>query len=348
MNVGVIIAVLLILGGLGVAIYFLVNAKKCKDYDTQDDCKEPCQWDTEGNKCIEEDEDLTPSNDVGASEDVITPSDTYTPSSTAKRVDVATTSSVKVGMNVPIFCMKGGKPAGFLDYCRLHGNTACGGSGPAASKFFNGPVGRRMWFSGSTPGVSLGYEESVPGFDHEDDNATNIWFVYNDIKRQTGKKPAFMAVTSRYLEYPSGGRGYVWSYTFDENWRPTQDALEDMDAPWCNAGRDYLPIGTSGSDKYAFKPPKGGSTCVVYDVRGDNINKSANYHCEQPASTEPGGLRQTDFKKIKQNERKARQNCEELMGCGENEQCYAAFIGRGNISSYDCVKCELLDNSEIE
>ena len=56
----IIIAVLLILAGLGVAIYFLVNAKKCKDHKTQDDCKEPCQWDTYGNKCIEEDDDLTP------------------------------------------------------------------------------------------------------------------------------------------------------------------------------------------------------------------------------------------------------------------------------------------------
>ena len=56
----IIIVVLLILAGLGVGIYFLVNAKKCKDHETQDECKEPCQWDTYGNKCVDEDDDLTP------------------------------------------------------------------------------------------------------------------------------------------------------------------------------------------------------------------------------------------------------------------------------------------------
>jgi len=56
----IMIVVLLLLVGLGVGIYFLVSAKKCKDYETQDECKEPCQWDTYGNKCIGEDDNLTP------------------------------------------------------------------------------------------------------------------------------------------------------------------------------------------------------------------------------------------------------------------------------------------------
>lgn len=353
MSPAIIGIAILLLVGVGVALYFLLNAKKCKDHKTQDECKKPCQWDTNGNKCIDEDDDLTttttPDDDLGSPGDAQL--NTYTPPDNSQRVSPDDSrvggNVVKVGMNSPMFCMKGAKPAGFKDYCRLHGNTACGGNGPAASKFFNGPVGRRMWFS-STPGVSLGYDENVPGFNHEDDNATNIWFIYNDIKNQTGKKPAFLAVTSRYLEFPSGGRGYQWSYTFDENWRPTADALYNLEDKWCKAGRDYLPIGTERSDKYAFKPPEGGSTCVVYDVRGDKINNSANYHCRQPESDEPGGLRQTDFKTLRYNENKARENCEELMGCGEDEQCYAAIIGRGDTSSYDCVKCSLLTNSELE
>jgi hypothetical protein len=60
MSAGIIIVVLLLLAGLGVGIYFLVNAKKCKDYETQGECKDPCKWDTYGNKCIGEDDDLTP------------------------------------------------------------------------------------------------------------------------------------------------------------------------------------------------------------------------------------------------------------------------------------------------
>lgn len=52
--------VLLFLVGLGVGIYFLMNAKKCEDHETQDDCKEPCQWDTYGGKCIDENGILTP------------------------------------------------------------------------------------------------------------------------------------------------------------------------------------------------------------------------------------------------------------------------------------------------
>ena len=60
MSAMIIIVVLLLLAGLGVGIYFLVTAKKCEDHETQADCKEPCQWDTYGNKCIGEDDDLTP------------------------------------------------------------------------------------------------------------------------------------------------------------------------------------------------------------------------------------------------------------------------------------------------
>src|SRR5210317_257020 len=60
MSAMIMIVVLLLLVGLGVGIYFLVSAKKCKDYETQDECKEPCQWDTYGNKCIGEDDNLTP------------------------------------------------------------------------------------------------------------------------------------------------------------------------------------------------------------------------------------------------------------------------------------------------
>jgi len=60
MSAAIIIVVLVLLAGLGVGIYFLVNAKKCKDHETQEDCKEPCQWDYYGNKCIDEDDNLTP------------------------------------------------------------------------------------------------------------------------------------------------------------------------------------------------------------------------------------------------------------------------------------------------
>jgi hypothetical protein len=51
---------LIVLVGLGVGLYFFLNGKKCKDYETQDECKEPCQWDTYGYKCVDEDDDLTP------------------------------------------------------------------------------------------------------------------------------------------------------------------------------------------------------------------------------------------------------------------------------------------------
>ena len=60
MSAAIIGVVLLILIGLAVGIYFLLNAKKCEDHETQDECKEPCQWDTYGGKCIDEEATLTP------------------------------------------------------------------------------------------------------------------------------------------------------------------------------------------------------------------------------------------------------------------------------------------------
>jgi hypothetical protein len=59
MSAAIIGVVLLILIGLAVGIYFLLNAKKCEDHETQDECKEPCQWDTYGGKCIDEEATLT-------------------------------------------------------------------------------------------------------------------------------------------------------------------------------------------------------------------------------------------------------------------------------------------------
>ena len=59
MSVAVIGIILLILAGLGVALYFFLNTKACKEHETQDDCKEPCKWDTYGNKCIGEDDTPT-------------------------------------------------------------------------------------------------------------------------------------------------------------------------------------------------------------------------------------------------------------------------------------------------
>ena len=56
----IILVILLVLVGVGVGIYFLMTMKACKDHETQDDCKEPCQWDTYGAKCIDEDDVLTP------------------------------------------------------------------------------------------------------------------------------------------------------------------------------------------------------------------------------------------------------------------------------------------------
>ena len=60
MSAMIIGVVLLLLVGLGVGIYFLMNAKKCKDHGTQGECKDPCQWDTYGGKCIDEGDSLTP------------------------------------------------------------------------------------------------------------------------------------------------------------------------------------------------------------------------------------------------------------------------------------------------
>lgn len=59
MSAAIIGVVLLILIGLAVGIYFLLNAKKCEDHETEEECKEPCQWDTYGGKCIDEEATLT-------------------------------------------------------------------------------------------------------------------------------------------------------------------------------------------------------------------------------------------------------------------------------------------------
>lgn len=70
MNTFVIVLVLLVLvGGAAAAIYFTQDKKKCKDHETQADCKEPCQWDTYGDKCIDEGDDMTPAPVVAAAGD---------------------------------------------------------------------------------------------------------------------------------------------------------------------------------------------------------------------------------------------------------------------------------------
>ena len=51
---------LLLLVGLGLGLYFFVFAKKdCKKITEEDECTEPCQWDTYGDKCIGEKDTLT-------------------------------------------------------------------------------------------------------------------------------------------------------------------------------------------------------------------------------------------------------------------------------------------------
>lgn len=60
MSAMIIGVVLLMLVGLGVALYFVLGGKKCKDHESQDECKAPCKWDTYGYKCIDKDTDPTP------------------------------------------------------------------------------------------------------------------------------------------------------------------------------------------------------------------------------------------------------------------------------------------------
>jgi len=61
MSAFIIVIILLLLVGAGVGIYFLVGEKKaCSEYDTQDNCKSPCKWDTYGGKCIGEKDAMTP------------------------------------------------------------------------------------------------------------------------------------------------------------------------------------------------------------------------------------------------------------------------------------------------
>ena len=58
--IAMILIGLLLLVGIGLGLYFFVFAKKdCKKIEKEDECTEPCQWDTYGNKCIGEDDTLT-------------------------------------------------------------------------------------------------------------------------------------------------------------------------------------------------------------------------------------------------------------------------------------------------
>jgi len=59
MSVAIIGIIALVVATLGIALYFLLNTKACKKHKTQDECKEPCKWDTYGDKCIGEKDTLT-------------------------------------------------------------------------------------------------------------------------------------------------------------------------------------------------------------------------------------------------------------------------------------------------
>ena len=58
--IAIVMIGLLLLVGLGLGLYFFVFAKKdCKKITEEDECTEPCQWDTYGDKCIGEKDTLT-------------------------------------------------------------------------------------------------------------------------------------------------------------------------------------------------------------------------------------------------------------------------------------------------
>jgi len=61
MSVVIIGAVALLFIAIALGLYFFVFAKKdCTKITEEDECTEPCQWDTYGDKCIGEKDDLTP------------------------------------------------------------------------------------------------------------------------------------------------------------------------------------------------------------------------------------------------------------------------------------------------
>jgi len=58
--IAIVMIGLLFLVGLGLGLYFFVFAKKeCKKITDEDECTEPCRWDTYGDKCIGEKDTLT-------------------------------------------------------------------------------------------------------------------------------------------------------------------------------------------------------------------------------------------------------------------------------------------------
>jgi hypothetical protein len=239
----------------------------------------------------------------------------------------------RIKMNTPMHCGKGAKPQGFVDYYLLHSRYG-GGNGAQGREFFNSDAAKRMFFKDAA-GAPLGISQ----LEDPDDHAANIRYIYNDIVKETGKKPTFMAVTSRSLEYPQSGRGNQWSYTFDESWTPDATKSLQLTDAWCKAGRKYLPVGTVRADRYKFHHTDS-DTHVVYDVRG-GVDKTANYACRRPEAGQLGS-EIYNFTEINRDPDVATEKCKTVMGCTSDDQCYAT-MNRGDSAKYGCLKCELMD-----
>lgn len=239
----------------------------------------------------------------------------------------------RIKLNTPMHCGKGAKPEGFVDYFLLHSRYG-GGTGAQGQEFFASDAAKRMFFKDAA-GAPLG----IGRLEDPDDHAANIKYIYNDIVKETGKKPTFMAVTSRYLEYPQSGRGNQWSYTFDENWTPDTTKALNLTDLWCKAGREYLPVGTVRSDRYKHKHANS-DTHVVYDVRA-GVDKTANYACRRPEAGQLGS-EIYNFTEINRDPDVATEKCKSVMGCAPDDQCYAT-MNRGDSTKYGCLKCDLMD-----
>lgn len=316
--IGVIVVLIV---AIGLYIYYSQEegGGACATKTLEMDCKSPCVWDKYGSRCVDKDQELTPAPP--------TPPTGPAPAGESEKLPPK---------DRPIFCGKGAKPETFTWLYELYDKGTAEDAQPEDAVTNDLQYYERAASPSDGNKIPLAFKEL-------DDNFMNMKTIYKQIYNKTGKKAAYIAISSGWAEYPEAGRLNQISFTHDANWSPLSDNILDMSEPWCNAGRSYFKVGSAKTDMSEVHHTEH-DVHLVYDLRnGPDVYKT--FKCERPSTGTPGALAYR-FSDHDNNYAKAKSFCIEEMGCKESDQCYAVMERANNDDTYGkapdyfgCHKC---------
>jgi len=315
--IGVIVVILI---GIGIYVYMQDQATNaCATKTLEMDCKSPCVWDKHGSRCVDADQELTPAPPA------------------LTELEKPPTQPTAPPKDAPIFCGKGSKPEAFTWLYELYDKGDAEDAQPEDAVTNDLEYYSRAASKLDGNKIPLAYEDL-------DDNFMNMQTIYKQIYNKTGKKPAYVAISSGWAQYPEAGRLNQISFTHEASWSPLSDNILEMSEPWCNVGRPYFKVGAAKTDMSEVHHTDG-DVHLVYDLRdGPDVFKTLT--CERPTTGSPGALAYK-FSEYDNDYAKAKSFCIEEMGCKESDHCYAVMERANKDDTYGkapdyfgCHKCK--------